>query len=46
MIPSALHITQRYALVQNIRRGHYNLATDVPVRHRLRVAFYQLTAAI
>ncbi len=81
LIPSALHITERYAnnavendhgrlkarlrpmrglkrrrsarivaaghaLVQNIRRGHYELATDVPDRHRLRVAFGQLTTAI
>jgi IS6 family transposase len=81
LIPSALHVTQRYAsncaeadhgrlkarlrpmrglkrhrsarivasglaLVQNIRRGHYELASDVPARHRLRVAFDQLTAAI
>jgi hypothetical protein len=33
-------------LVQSIRRGHYQLATDVPARHRLRVAFDQLTTAI
>ncbi|MGH3274968.1 MAG: IS6 family transposase [Streptosporangiaceae bacterium] len=81
LIPSALHITERYAnsrleadhgrltarlrpmrglkrqrsarilaaghaLVQNIRRGHYELAPDVPDRHRLRVAFDQLTTAI
>jgi transposase, IS6 family len=80
LIPSALHVTQRYAsncaeadhgrlkarlrpmrglkrhrsariaasghaLAQNIRRGHYELASDVPARHRLRVAFDQLTAA-
>jgi hypothetical protein len=32
--------------VQNIRRGHYELATDAPARHRLRVAFDQLATAI
>jgi hypothetical protein len=31
---------------RNIRRGHYELATDAPGRHRLRAAFDQLTAAI
>jgi transposase, IS6 family len=34
-----------HALVQNIRRGHYELATDAPARHRLRVAFDQVTTA-
>jgi transposase, IS6 family len=81
LVPSALHVTERYAnnaveadhgrlkaplrpmrglkryrsartlaaghaFVQNLRRGHYELATDVPVRHRLRVAFDQLATAI
>jgi hypothetical protein len=32
--------------VQNIRRGRYELATDVPDRHRLRAAFGQLATAI
>jgi transposase-like protein len=80
LIPSALHVTERYAnnraeaghgrlkarlrpmrglkqhrsarilaaghaLVQDIRRGHYDLAADIPGRHRLRTAFHQLTAA-
>ena len=35
-----------HALVQNIRRGHYEIATDVPARHRLRAAFDQLATAI
>jgi hypothetical protein len=30
--------------VQNIRGGHCELATNVPARHRLRVAFGQLTS--
>jgi IS6 family transposase len=43
---SARILAAGHALVQNIRRGHYELATDVPARHRLRVAFDQLTTAI
>jgi hypothetical protein len=31
-----------HALVQNLRRSHYEIATDVPDRHRLRAAFDQL----
>jgi transposase, IS6 family len=81
LIPSALHVTERYAnnrveadhgrlkarlrpmrgvkrhrsarilaaghaLMQNIRRGHYELATDSPARHRLRIAFDQLATAV
>ena len=81
LIPSALHVTERYAnnrleadhgrlkarlrpmrglkrhrsvrilatghaLVQNIRRGHYELATEVPDRHRLRIAFDLLATVI
>ena len=36
---SARIISAGHAFVQNIRRGHYELATDVPARHRLRDAF-------
>jgi hypothetical protein len=32
--------------VQNLRRGHYELATDAAVRHRLRAAFDQLVMVI
>jgi transposase, IS6 family len=32
--------------VQNLRRGHYELATDVPPQHRLTVAFAELVRAI
>ena len=35
-----------HALVQNIRRGHCELATGIPARHRLRIAFGQLATAI
>ncbi|HEY5017251.1 MAG TPA: DDE-type integrase/transposase/recombinase, partial [Streptosporangiaceae bacterium] len=81
LVPSALHIVERYAsnpvetdhgrlkarlrpmrglkrhrsarilaaghtFVQNLRRGHYELATDVPARHRIRTAFDQLAMTI
>ena len=35
-----------HAFVQNLRCGHYELATDVPDRHRIRRAFDQLAVTI
>jgi transposase, IS6 family len=35
-----------HAYVQTLRRGHYELATDVPACHRIREAFNQLAMAI
>lgn len=32
--------------MQNLKRGHYELATDAPVQHRVRVAFDELVHAI
>ncbi len=43
---SARILAAEHALVQNIRRGHYELATDAPARHRLRIAFDQLATAV
>ena len=43
---SARIISTGHAFVQNIRRGHYELATDIPARHRLHEAFDQLTMTI
>jgi IS6 family transposase len=43
---SARTLAAGHAFVQNLRRGHYELATDVPARHRIRAAFDQLTMAI
>ena len=43
---SARTLAAGHAFIQNIRRGHYELATDVPARHRLRHAFDQLTITI
>ncbi len=35
-----------HAFVQNLRRGHYDIATDAPVHHRLPAAFDELALAI
>jgi hypothetical protein len=32
--------------VQNLRRGHDDIATDIPDHHRLRIAFEDLAATI
>jgi IS6 family transposase len=34
------------AFVQNLRRGHYEIATDEPAHDRLRIAFSELALAI
>ena len=43
---SARIVSAGHALVQNLRRGHYEIATDLPARHQLRTAFDQLAIAI
>jgi hypothetical protein len=43
---SARILAAGHALVQNLRCGHYELATDVPARPRLRVVFDQLATTI
>jgi transposase, IS6 family len=43
---SARILAAVHAFTQNLRRGHYELATDVPARHRIRTAFDQLTVTI
>jgi transposase-like protein len=43
---SARTLAAGHAFVQNLRGGHYELATDVPARHRIRTAFDQLAMAI
>jgi transposase, IS6 family len=35
-----------HALVQNLRRGHYELAVEAPVTRRLAVAFDELALVI
>jgi transposase, IS6 family len=35
-----------HALVQNLRRGHYELAAEKPVNRRMAIAFAELAVAI
>jgi geranylgeranyl pyrophosphate synthase len=35
-----------HAFVQNLRRGHYDIATKIESRHRLRIAFDDLALTI
>jgi transposase-like protein len=43
---SARVVFAGHAFVQNLRRGHYELAVEVPVNRRLEVAFDELALAI
>jgi transposase, IS6 family len=35
-----------HAFVQNLRRGHYEIATETPAQQRLAAAFTELATAI
>ena len=39
-------ISVGHAFIQNVRRGHYELATDIGPRHRLATAFAELALAV
>jgi hypothetical protein len=41
-IRSLSTVATGHAFVQNLRRGHYEITIDVPVRDRVRVAFTDL----
>jgi hypothetical protein len=43
---SARVVIAGHAFVQNVRRGHYELAVEEPVNRRLAVAFAQLAMAM
>jgi IS6 family transposase len=43
---SARILAVGHAFVQNLRRGHYEIAVDEPTPDRLRVAFDELAFAI
>ena len=43
---SARVLIAGHAFVQNVRRGHYELAAEAPVKRRLAVAFAELALAI
>ena len=45
-IKSLRVIATGHAFVQNLRRGHYELTTDVPTHDRVRLAFAQLTPCL
>ena len=40
------HSRRRHARVQNLRRRHYDIATQTSDRHRVRAAFNELVRAI
>jgi IS6 family transposase len=44
--PQARVVIAGHALVQNVRRGHHELAVEVPVTRRLAVAFHKLGLVI
>jgi transposase-like protein len=43
---SAKIVIAGHALVQNVRRGHYELVVEAPVARRLAVAFDELALVI
>jgi len=43
---SARILAAGHAFVQNLRRGHYEIAVDTPDRHRLRAAFDEPMLAV
>ncbi len=43
---SARVVIAGHAFIENVRRGHYELAGEVPVNRRLAVAFGELAMAI
>ena len=45
-LQSAARIAAGHAFVQNLRRGHYELATDAPAHLRLATAFTELALAV
>jgi IS6 family transposase len=46
LLRSAHVISTGHAVVQNLRRGHYEPGGDVNPRHRIRTAFVELARAI
>jgi transposase, IS6 family len=43
---SARILAAGHAFVQNLRRGHYDIAADVTGHHRLRIAFDDLATTL
>ena len=44
--PSAARLAAGHAFIQNLRRGHYELATEVPPVLRLATALTELALAM
>jgi IS6 family transposase len=42
LLASARTILAGHAFVQNLRRGHYAITSDLPVHNRVRTAFEEL----
>jgi IS6 family transposase len=45
-VHSTARLAAGHAFLQNLRRGHYELATEVPLPRRLSTAFSELPQAI
>jgi hypothetical protein len=45
-LASARTVSAGHAFVQNLRRGHYELAAEVPAQDRVWVAFSELADLI
>jgi len=43
---SARTVSTGHAFVQNLRRGHYAITTDLPSHDRVRVAFDELASCL
>ena len=48
ILPAAIlfSIATGHAFVQNLRHGHYEIATDISARHRIHAPFDQLAMTI
>jgi hypothetical protein len=44
--PSARVVIAGHAFVQDLRRGHYELAVEEPIKRRVAVTFDELVLAI
>jgi transposase-like protein len=45
-LASVRTVATGHAFVQNLRRGHYAITADLPVQHRVRVAFDDLAPSL
>jgi transposase-like protein len=45
-LASARTVSAGHALVENLRRGHYEMTADLPAHDRVRVAFDELALSL